>query len=329
VVFIGGSRDALAAVQASLPSAAKVLAGSGVLVPRAGRTGSKAAGFSHQSLAVPTEPAWGDLYAEVETAGSQSMLLVIPGMMRLGRSDSRRPQIVKRLTSLADEVLVVSVVGDQLTAINDAYLGQVSTWRTSKRLEALLPRLLESDIFDHEAMLRPWYDDPDVTYVGLPLVDFDLADPLLAVLRATGSEVTRARPASEVTVPPKLGPVGVEANRLLATYVRAQVTGFDPADPRNVPLSRAALNRADKLGWCAEPFWGWTRRPAERALTRFDASNRRFAQRVWGTAWTQPYPLERPSTRVEFLDLDVAAVDQVQRYVVGMTGRIKRERKKR
>ena len=90
--------------------------------------------------------------------------------------------------------------------------------------------------------------------------------------------------------------------------------------------SRAALVRAEKMGWCAEPFWGWNRRLAEMALARFEASNHRFAKAVWGGGWTIPYPMERPSNRIDFLDLDVQFIDQVQRYVSTTANRVKRER---
>jgi hypothetical protein len=325
VVFLGGTRDAAVILGRALPPAGKALAESGVLVPRAGRTGNKATGFTHQALGTPASPGWADLQAEVAAAESDTLLLVIPSMLRV-RSPSRRVDLLKRLLNIAQEVHVVSVVADQLTLINDAYLAQVGSWRTSKLLEELLPRLLDNEAFAHETALRPWYGDGRVSYSAVPLPEFSSGNPVTVVLGACGLSLARTPADPDPKPPLKLGPVGVEASRLLATYLRAKVHRFDPSEPAVVVANRAVLARAEKLGWCNEPFWGWSRKSAEKALARFEASNHRFAEAVWGTQWTLPYPLERAANRAEFLELDAHLVDQVQRYVIAGANRVKRER---
>jgi hypothetical protein len=324
-VFLGGSRDALSSFARTLLTCGKALTASGVLVPRSGRAGNKATGATHQALASPKFPGWADLQAETAAAEAETVLLVMPAVLK-ARAPGRREAILERLSSVADEIVTVSVIADQLTMINEAYLHQVTTWRSSKRLDQVAPTLIENEMFDHERYLRPWYDDSQTAYHAVPLPEFDAGHPVVVVLRACGIELVRPPAAQMLPSEPRLGPIGVEAARLLATYARSKLPRLNPKDPAVVTVNRSAVARAEKLGWCAEPFWGWNRRAADQVLARFDASNHRFAQRVWGTAWTIPYPMERPSNRVDFLDLDVQFVDQVQRYVMATTNRLKRER---
>lgn len=327
VVFMGGSRDALAAMQHSLPSCIRPLAEEGVLVPKSGRSGNKTTGFSHQPLAGRSGAGWAAMQAEIRATDAETLLLVIPGLLRIGRSTGRRLEVVRQLSSLAEQVWLVSVVGEQLTMINDFYLSRVATWRTARRLETSFSRLLDNESFVHETLLRPWYEQSPVRYSAVPLPLFTGGHPVATVLSAAGVSLGEALPHGHTPVIAKLGSVGVEANRLLSTHLRAHIPGFTPDDEGVAAASLSGLSRAEKLGWCADRFWGWTPRAAEKTLARFDASNHRFAKAVWGTDWTLPYPLERPCTQMDVLDLDFSVLDQVHRYVMGMADKVARERR--
>ncbi|MGI8701252.1 MAG: hypothetical protein ACR2JU_08610 [Nocardioidaceae bacterium] len=327
VVFMGGSRDVVAAMQHSLPSAVEALARAGVLVPRSGRSGNKTIGFSHQPLGNLAARGWTSAQAEVGASPAETVLLVIPAMLRIGGSTSRRLEMLGQLSTLGDEVVLVSVVGEQLTTINDFYLSRVAAWRMSRRLDVSAPRLLDNEAFVHEMLLRPWYEQSAARYVAVPLPVYTSGHPIATVLSAAGARVDAELPRAVVPDLPKLGSVGVEANRLVATYLRAEIPGFTYADEGVAAASVSGLSRAQKLGWCDDQFWGWTPRSVEQALARYDASNHRFASTVWGTDWTLPYPVDRPCTQADFLDLDFAVVDQVHRYVIGMAAKVARERK--
>jgi hypothetical protein len=217
-------------------------------------------------------------------------------------------------------VVVVSVVADQLTLINEHYLHLVATWRTSARLEKVAWKLSTHEMFVHEHLLLPWFREEAVRYLAVTLSDYASGNPLQNVLEAAGVAV----PDLGESAPPLpvLGPTGVEANRLLSTYVRAAARGFRPDLPQVTALSRTALARAESMGWCADPFWGWTADTAERAAERFEASNDRFAQEVWGTDWPLPAVVDRPNTQIDFLDLDYQDVDQIQHYVLMTANRV-------
>lgn len=327
VVFMGGSSDAVAAMQHSLPGNVKVLARAGVLVPGSGRSGNKTTGFSHQPLGSRSGAAWAALRAELRSADDCTVLLFIPTMLRIGTIPDRRREILRRLSSLSARVTLVSVVDEQLSMINDYYLGRVATWRISRRLDGSVGRLVDNDAFVHETLLRPWYDQRGVSYAALPTAAFDGGHPVTTVLSAAGVDVDVELPRPVVPDLPKLGSTGVEANRLLATYLRAEIPGFKPDDDGVAAASLSGLARAQKLGWCDDSFWGWTPRAVEKALARFDASNQRFARAVWGTDWQLPYPLDRQCTQGNVLDLDFPVVDQVHRYVMSMADKVAHERK--
>jgi hypothetical protein len=323
VVFIGGSRDIATSLQRAVTGNVRGLARAGVVVPKAGRRATNRGGISHQKLATPGGPDWQSLQQELGDASGETVLLVIPALLRMGGATARHRAVVAQLNAVAEEVHVVSVVADQLTLINEYYVHHVSTWRTSARLEAMVSKLFHNEVFVHERLLRPWYEEADVRYVAVPYARYAAGNPLQVVLQAAG--VSMPDPPGPTPGAVTLGPVGVEANRLLATYLRAVVPDFRP-DARPVAgASRAALSRAEKLGWCADEFWGWTPRAVTKVLGRFDASNHRFARTVWGTDWPLAYPVERAGTQLDFLDLEVPVIDAIHDYVVSTAGRLAAE----
>jgi hypothetical protein len=320
LVFMGGSRAIASAFQRTVTGNLKALATAGVLVPKAGRRPNKPNAVSHHRLAAPADPSWQALQSEVRDATSDTMLLMVPGLLRAGGVTARHAAVVDQLSAIADEVVVASVVADQLTLINEHYLHLVATWRTSARLENLAWKLSSHDMFVHEQLLRPWYREPAVRYLAITLSDYHSGNPLQVVLEAAGMVV----PELGESVPPlpALGPTGVEANRLLTTYLRALAPDFKPDSPQVAAISRTALTRAEGMGWCTPPFWGWTAETAERAVARFAASNERFAHEVWDADWPLAAPVEQPNTQVDFLDLDFQVVDQIQHYVLTTATRV-------
>jgi len=320
VVFIGGSRSSASTFQRTLARSLKQVAGAGVLVPKAGRRANKPTAVSHQRLANPKDSSWQDLRAEVDQSPADTVLVMIPGLLKGDDSHARHEAVVHCMSGVADEIVVASVVTDQLGLINEQYLHLIANWRTSARLENDAWKLATNDTYVHEYMLRPWYRDSAVRYVGVPSTDYTAGNPVQAVLSAAGVETPDLGEA--VPPPATLGPRGVEANRLLTTFLRAEAPGFKPDSPKVAAMSKAALTRADHMGWCARPFWGWTTSSAQRAADRFASSNHRFATEIWGTDWPLPVEVDRPCTQIDFLDLDFEVVDQIQNYVLNTANRV-------
>ena len=321
VVFMGGSREAMAMVQRGLAGARDDLARAGVVVPSAGRRSHEANSVAHLALGGGSSKAWSDLDAELQAGGADTALLVMPGLLRLERADPRRTEIATRLAALGSDLCFVSVIGDQLTMINSFYLHQVLTWRVSSRLEPFARRQRTNLQLRYDTLLEPWYDEGPGRYAPLPLTDLDVQHPVAAILRAAGATLERGLDVSDVSRPTRLGPVGVEANRLLGAYIRAVFSSLE-TERQQLAATRTALLRAEKLGWCAEAFWGWTPAAAAEAVAHVDPSNQRFARAVWGTDWPLAYPLDREGNQQDFLDLDLKTVDQVHRYVMSIAEKV-------
>jgi hypothetical protein len=321
VIFIGGSREFAAVFQRTVASNHRELARAAILVPKAGRRSTPVNGVSHQRLGAPGTAEWAALRAELSESDADAALLMVPALQKLSRQPTWLRATLSKLEKLADEVVVVTVVADQLTLINDYYLNHIATWRTSGQLAKVGLQLVDNDAFVHERALRPWYQADEVRFVAVPAPEFSAGNPLEVVLRAAGVNPGDALVDAD-ELPPRLGSVGVEANRLVATYLRAEIPDFSPDAGPVATASRVALTRAARLGWCNDEFWGWTARAADKALARFDASNRRFAATVWQGEWAIPYPVDRPCTQVDFLDLDPPTVELIHDYVVSTTGRV-------
>lgn len=316
---MGGSRDIVSALQLALADALPTLAEAGVLVPAAGRASTGRGGVSHKGLADTAASDWSDLNAEIAASDADTVLLVVPAWLRMVDEAARQRAVVERLHTVADQIIVISVVGDQLTLINEHYRHQVAVWRVSGRLASLAPRFLNNQLFAHEQLLRPWYEQDMVTYVAVPYHEYTAGNPLEVVLQAAG--VPLADPLGQSPAPLVLGPVGVEANRLLATYLRSRVNDFASDAKPVIAASRTGLARAEKQGWCVRRFWGWTRETAEETVDHFDAGNQEFAQAVWGTGWHN-YPLNRKCRQLDLLDLDGEVIDRVVQYVTSMSDKL-------
>ncbi len=227
VVFMGGSREAMAMVQRGLAGARDDLARAGVVVPSAGRRSHEANSVAHLALGGGSSKAWSDLDAELQAGGADTALLVMPGLLRLERADPRRTEIATRLAALGSDLCFVSVISDQLTMINSFYLHQVLTWRVSSRLEPFARRQRTNLQLRYDTLLEPWYDEGPGRYAPLPLTDLDVQHPVAAILRAAGATLERGLDVSDVSRPTRLGPVGVEANRLLGAYIRAVFSSLE------------------------------------------------------------------------------------------------------
>ena len=79
-----------------------------------------------------------------------------------------------------------------------------------------------------------------------------------------------------------------------------------------------AARRAKELGWCDEPYWGWTPELAARAAERLGPSNERFAQAVWGSPWPMPLARGPPACAGRAAALPPGELDRVHEFVIGM-----------
>jgi hypothetical protein len=175
---------------------------------------------------------------------------------------------------------------------------------------------------DLERHAGHWYRSADFQFAAVPFPALTDPDPLVQVLRAARIVV----PEDQLVVGTEpvnitLGPVAVEAMRLLRTYLVGLNRSFASGDPAARRLHRIAARQTLELGWCEDEFWGWPPALAARAAEQLAPSNERFAGEVWGSAWPLEVPVDRPPTRVQLLKLPTDQLDRVHDFVIAMAKR--------
>ena len=216
---------------------------------------------------------------------------------------------------------------DQLSQINSFYAQRVKMLEDVDAFPPHAAGVLRRGEADLERLVGRWYRADDVDLVAAPFSAVADPNPLVAFLRAAQSAV----PEEDLVASPDpvnitLGPIAVEAIRLLRTYLRGLNRSLSDDDPAVRRLHRIAARRAQELGWCDEAFWGWPPALAARAAEELSASNERFAQAVWGTPWPMPFPMDRPLARAHLLALPSERLDQVHEFVVDLAKRYARLR---
>lgn len=331
VVHVGPPKTATTSFQQSLFTNADVLASHGVYLPTSARLELAPNAVCHHHLAWdltgsprfrPDIGGWDALAVELADVDAETVLLsselLSPGMFNQGIGDL----LDERLKTLGREVTILYVVRDQLSLINSSYSQKV---KTLTEIDAFAPHaagVLQRGEADFERQTERWYGSTALEFVAVPFTDLVESDPLAAMLRAVRIPV----PENELSTPGEavnitLGPVAVEAFRLLLDYLHGLNPSLTHDDMAVRRLHRVAARAAKDTGWCEEPFWGWTPPLAERAAEQLGPSNERFARAVWGSAWPLTLPVDRPAARVKLLQLPADELDRVHDFVVAMARR--------
>lgn len=326
VVHMGAAKTATTYIQHALYVNTDVMREHGVYLPTSGRL-SEFGGRSvaHHNLAWeltkderfrPRAGRWSDLAAEIRDMEAPVVLLSCEGFERISRNPTLRDVLGDELRRLSDDVRIVYVVRDQLSQINSLYAQAVKQFAPPQPFRDRALRALRDDRFDLEQCFSVWYSDNAFEFAAVPFTDLVDGDPLVNFLEAAGISV----PQDSLSLQDKdantsLGPVGIEAVKLLAHHLRVLDPGFSPRSNAARELYRLASSRARNNGWCEQKFWGWEPDDAARVAARLADSNRRFAHAVWGTDWPMPLPIDKPRTAVDLVDLPLEQVAHVERYV--------------
>jgi hypothetical protein len=336
VVHVGPPKTATTYIQRGLFANSDLLARHGVYLPKAARLELEPNAVCHHHLAweLLDSPrfrsdigGWDALAVELSGVDAETVLLSSEVMSRHLPTPGFGHRLDQRLRSLGLPITVVYVVRDQLSQINSFYAQQVKMLEDVDAFPPHAAGVLRRGEADLERQVGRWYQADDLDFVAVPFSAISEPNPLVAVLRAARIAVPEAElVASPDPVNITLGPVAVEAIRLLRTYLRGLNRSLSDDDPAVRRLHRVAARRAQELGWCDEAFWGWPPALAARAAEELSASNERFAHAVWGTAWPLPLPVERPLARAHLLALPSERLDQVHEFVVELAKRYARLR---
>jgi hypothetical protein len=331
VIHAGAPKTATTFIQRGLHFNRELLGRHGIYLPRSGRLELEPNAVCHHHLAwalinpkgyKKSPNNWKALRAELENVTEPVVVLSSEVFSRVASKGDGAAAVVEAAREICDDVTIVYFVRNQLSLLNSLYGQRVKSLRMTLSFDDHTAVYRGRRLFDYEQLLGPWVTDEDVRLVALPFTESRDADPLVSLLAAADVDV----PAGDFEheredVNPSLGPIGIEAARLLTSYLRGRFLGFDSEGQAAKRLYRMSSQRAHAQGWCDESFWGWTPVTAGQIVDYFADANDRFARAVWGAPWDLPSPIDKPTSAVRLLELDPPYVEAISRYVFAMADR--------
>jgi hypothetical protein len=337
VVHIGAERTGTEAIHRGLFANQDVLAQHDVLVPVTGRHELSPRAVRHHLLPWSLDPTddradgdqtWADLATEIEQSSASTVLLSSGQFAPIAADPARAAVLLERLRALAEDVTVVFFAREQLGLLNSLYCNRVKMFDVTSDFDTYVESSSDSRLYDLESF-APWYVDGSLPFVAVPWDPTREADSLADLLAAASVPID----SSELRQPDEifgeeLGPVGIEATRLLGAVLRGRFPDFSPDEPAARRLRRRASTAALAKGWLADEFWGWSPRRADQAVAHYAESNQEFARRTWGGDWGLSSPLDRRRTVVDLVELDPEKLNRVHRFVNEMARMFPRLRSK-
>jgi hypothetical protein len=331
VIHAGAPKTATTFIQRGLHSNRDLLAANGVYLPETGRLELEPQAVCHHHLgwallrphAYRERGTWEALATELESVEQPVVLLSSEVFSRVACTTRGPEEVVEAARRICPNVTIVYFVRDQLALLNSLYGQRVKSLKFRLTFDEHTRVYRGRKLLSYSSLLFPWHRSALADLVALPFTGDRSEDPMRTLLSAAGIELPGDAELVHTSddANASLGPVGLEAARLLACFLEGTFGDFDAEEPAAKRLYRLSSSRARAAGWCDEPFWGWTPQTAANTAEYYAASNDDFARQVWGTDWPLPMPLDKDCTAVRLLDLDPPTNERVQRYVFGLSRR--------
>lgn len=336
MIHAGAPKTATTYIQRGLDSNRDLLAGHGIYLPRTGRLELEPNAVSHHHLAwallsperyAGSPNGWSALAQELAGVEAPVVVLSSEVFSRVASRKDGADLVARAARELCDSVTVLYFVRNQLSLMNSLYGQRVKSLRMVESFDSHTRIFRGRRLFDYEALLKPWYENDSLSFEAVPFSGSRDVDPLAALLRVAGVDVEAvALPHEQDDVNSSLGPVGIEAARLLGSYLRGTFPDFDYEEMASKKLYRISSSRAQSSGWCDESYWGWTPETAIETAEFFAAANDRFAHDVWGSDWAIPMPVDKAHSAVRLLELPPSTIQKVHRFVFSLSQRFARLR---
>lgn len=331
VVHIGAAKTATTYIQHSLYDNEVGLREYGVYLPKAGRFRFSEKTVLHHNLAWEyLEPArfdskaggWDALLEEVRGVEADVVLLSSEALERMTYSKPQRELLEAQLQRISDDVTILYVVRDQLSYLNSLYNQNIKSFRLVETFNDYATRILQTGQLDLDNRFKSWYSSDTLTFMAVHFDTLTEGNVLQNFLKAAGIDIPRDRLTRPRDVSNEsLGPIGVEACRLLGSYLRVLDPAFDYRTYETLKAYRVSARKARENGWCNESYWGWEQAFARTVATRLQGSNERFAQSVWGPDGEVALPAERAMRAVRLMDQTLHELQSVHRFVGVMSRR--------
>lgn len=317
-----------------------MLADNGVLVPVAGRQEASPNAVRHPLLAWSFDPSgehpyepdvWDALANELVMSSAHTALLSSELLTPVAADARSAPLLLQRLESLFDEVTVVLFVRDQLGLLNSLYCHRVKAFEVVSDFETYLDQSPDVALYDLAASFGPWCE-AGVRFVAVPWQLDGSGDATRALMEAgkidLGPEELLRSPAARAQ-DTDLGPIGIEAARLLGSALRDRFPDFRWSEVPARRLRRRATKAAVSNGWFGDAFWGWSQHRAAAVAEGYAASNQEFARRAWSGEWSLPAPLDRARNVTDLAAMEEASVERVHVFIAEMEKTFRRLRNRR
>jgi len=328
VIHAGAPKTATTYIQRSLHSNRELLADNGVYLPQTGRLELEPNAVCHHHLAWAlispqryrgSADPWPALAAELAEVEAPVVILSSEAFSRVASKGNGAALVEAAARELCDSVSIVYFVRNQLSLMNSLYGQRVKSFRMVESFDFHTTNYRSRRLFDYEALLKPWYTNGALRFEAVPFSGSRDVDPLTELLHVAGVDAEAdALVSEEDDVNSSLGPVGIEAARLLGCYLRGMFPDFDSEEMASKKLYRLSSSRAQRTGWCDESFWGWTPETAAETAEFFAPANDRFARDVWGSDWAISMPVDRETSVARLLDLPPPTIEKIQRYVFSL-----------
>jgi hypothetical protein len=331
LIHAGAPKTATTFIQRGLHSNRDLLGELGVYLPTTGRLELEPNAVCHHHLAwalisphkyVGSRNGWSALGEELAKVDTPVVILSSEAFSRVASRSGGADLVAAAAKEICDSVTIVYFVRNQLSLMNSLYGQRVKSLRMVQSFDYHTHHYRGRRLFDYHALLEPWYTNESLGFEAVRFTGSRDVDPLAGLLAVAGLDVSdRTLVQEKDDVNSSLGPVGIEAARLLGSYLRGLYPDFDSEEMASKKLYRLSSTRAQNSGWCDESFWGWTPETAADTAAYFAPSNDEFARAVWGSDWDIAMPVEKETSAVRLLDLDPPTIERIHRYVFSLAGR--------
>lgn len=261
---------------------------------------------------------WGSLAEEIDASTAHTVLLSSELFAPVAADKATAPLLRERLHALSDDVTVVLLVRDQLSLLNGLYCQRVRALELTCDFNTYVADSPDSDVYALAESFASWYTDADIRFLSMTWDPCAGQDTLASLLDLAGIVVPLEALSPGEIESESIGPVSVEADRLLGSYLRGRFPEFRPGEPATRRLRRRTSVASRTNEWDHDVFWGWSPEQAADATARYEASNQEFAHQVWGEAWPLTSPVERRRQVAQLVELDPSVVNRVHRYLLDM-----------
>ncbi len=212
--------------------------------------------------------------------------------------------LIKMLLRRGCSISVVAMIRPQVELLQSSYIEGVMAFFNYVKFKEYLALAIAQPFFNYSRRLSPWTSSSKFSFVAVPytkaLQHQRLAETILRAGGIPDEIINAAGVSTSGGVNPNPGAMTVAAVRYLVPNLpRLQ---FDPLRDR---LKGFVFEEAERRGWLAVPYRGYSKSDVDHVRKHFQKSNSGFAKRHWGEKWSDVFGVgARSEWKSNELDLE-------------------------